>query len=199
MQEISEHIEEARKDLDSGDEAEVRTLLDRLGDPVDIAAEARERFGVQPKQSGALEVVALILLPIGGIILPILGWVLGVIFLWVSDVWSRREKLIGTFVIPGGIALPFYLFIFGSVQSVETCGGSSSVSGAPGGSLKSHVHIPHVHETCSGGTSTFVAILAALLLIVLLVTPFVTSVWLARRMRRRSRARAGWSAPGALA
>ncbi len=27
----------------------MRTLLDRLGDPADIAAEARERFGVQPK------------------------------------------------------------------------------------------------------------------------------------------------------
>jgi uncharacterized membrane protein len=49
--EISEHIDEARSGLEAQSEAETRTVLDRLGDPADIAAEARERFGVQPKRS----------------------------------------------------------------------------------------------------------------------------------------------------
>src|SRR5687767_11415213 len=104
VEEISEHIDEARSGLEAQSEAEMRTLLDRLGDPADIAAEARERFGVQPKKSGAVEVGALILLPIGGVIVPVLGWVVGVVLLWVSDVWSKREKLIGTFAVPGGLA-----------------------------------------------------------------------------------------------
>jgi uncharacterized membrane protein len=45
VDEISEHIAEARADLETENEAAIRTLLDRLGDPEDIAAEARERFG----------------------------------------------------------------------------------------------------------------------------------------------------------
>lgn len=49
IEEISEHIEEARAGgLD--DEASVRSVLDRLGDPADIAAEAHERFGVRPRR-----------------------------------------------------------------------------------------------------------------------------------------------------
>jgi uncharacterized membrane protein len=47
--EISEHIDEARSDLETQSEAEMRTLLDRLGDPADIATEANERFGTRPK------------------------------------------------------------------------------------------------------------------------------------------------------
>ena len=47
--EISEHIDEARSSLEIQSEAEVRTLLDRLGDPADIATEAHERFGTTPK------------------------------------------------------------------------------------------------------------------------------------------------------
>ena len=41
VQEISEHIAEARAGLESENEAEIRNLLDRMGDPADIAAEAR--------------------------------------------------------------------------------------------------------------------------------------------------------------
>jgi uncharacterized membrane protein len=51
VQEISEHIDEARPGLTAQSEAEIRTVLDRLGNPADIAAEARERFGLQPKTS----------------------------------------------------------------------------------------------------------------------------------------------------
>jgi uncharacterized membrane protein len=42
QQEIFEHIAEARADLEKEDESGVRELLDRLGDPEDIAAEAQE-------------------------------------------------------------------------------------------------------------------------------------------------------------
>ena len=49
VEEISEHIAEARAASPAQDEAEIRTLLDRLGDPAEIADEARERFGVKPR------------------------------------------------------------------------------------------------------------------------------------------------------
>ena len=43
LDEVGEHIAAARAELDPETEAGVRTLLERLGDPADIAAEARER------------------------------------------------------------------------------------------------------------------------------------------------------------
>jgi uncharacterized membrane protein len=46
LEEVGEHIAAARADLDPETEAGVRTMLERLGDPAGIAAEARERFGV---------------------------------------------------------------------------------------------------------------------------------------------------------
>ena len=59
VQEIAGHIAEARGDLEKQSEAEIRTLLDRIGEPADVAAEARERFGARPRRSG-WDVVALI-------------------------------------------------------------------------------------------------------------------------------------------
>jgi hypothetical protein len=36
--------------------------------------------------------------PLGALLLPIAGWVLGV---WASRVWNTREKLVGTLLVPG--------------------------------------------------------------------------------------------------
>ena len=108
VEEITGHIAEARADLETENEASIRSLLDRLGDPADIAAEARGRFGVERHGSG-LDIVALILLLIGGIVLPVVGWVVGVVLLWISETWTTTEKVIGTLVVPGGLALPLFL------------------------------------------------------------------------------------------
>src|SRR6266540_4083753 len=59
--EIWEHIEEALAEAESGDAA-TRTVLDRLGDPADIAAEARDRLDVAARRPARLEIAALILL-----------------------------------------------------------------------------------------------------------------------------------------
>lgn len=115
LDEIREHITEAAP----AGEAELRDVLDRLGEPEDIAAEARERFGVEPKRMGVREIAAVILLPIGGIVLPVIGWIIGVALLWGSTAWSQRDKWLGTLLFPGGLALPF-LLIAGGVGSY-TC------------------------------------------------------------------------------
>ncbi len=67
-------------------EGEVRAVLDQLGDASEIAPEAHEPRA----RCSALEVWALILLPVGGIIVRILGWVIGVVLLWTSDAWTTR-------------------------------------------------------------------------------------------------------------
>jgi uncharacterized membrane protein len=109
LEDVRAHIAEALSSVDSSNEAEIRSLLDRVGDPAVIAAEARERSEVQPARPGALEVVALVMLAIGGLVIPVLGWIVGVLLLWLSNVWTRRDKVIGTLLPPGGLALPIFL------------------------------------------------------------------------------------------
>ena len=88
---IEAHIEEALAALEPGDEAGVRNMLDRVGEPAEIAAEAGDRFGPRRQKTTWREICALILLPFGGLVLPVIGWFAGVVCLWVSDAWTARE------------------------------------------------------------------------------------------------------------
>lgn len=170
-QEVAEHIAEARADLDAENEAEIRTLLERLGEPEEIAAEARERFGVRPRRPGWMEVGALVLLPIGGVIVPVLGWFVGLALLWISEVWSTRDKLIGTFVLPGGFALPLFLTFF-AVNTGESCMAGLDERGRV------------ISETCTGGPSDAAQVLGAVVFVALLVAPLAAVVYLGWRARR---------------
>jgi hypothetical protein len=37
-----------------------------------------------------------------------LGWIAGVLILWTSPTWSRRDKLIATFMPPAGLVALFF-------------------------------------------------------------------------------------------
>jgi uncharacterized membrane protein len=176
-EEISDHIAEARTGLETEDEAEVRTLLDRLGEPAEIAAEATERFGPRPSMAGWKEVGALVLLPIGGVILPVLGWFIGIVLLWISDAWSTRDKLVGTLLFPGGLLLPVALGVLASESS--GCGTVVTPQLSPQPNNVSDCPPPD-------GTGAWEVALVVLLVLV----PLVTTVYLARRMRRISAATA---------
>src|SRR5437867_11104544 len=84
VDEIAGHIAEARGVLEHESEADVRNILEGLGDPRDIAEDARDRCDVQPALPGApykpgsMEIAALVLLLVGGLIVPIFGWMIGV-------------------------------------------------------------------------------------------------------------------------
>ena len=170
VEEISGHISEARATSPSQDEAEVRTLLDRLGDPAEIAGEARERFGVQPGKSRALEIATLILLLVGGVVLPVIGWLIGVVLLWVSDAWNRRDKLIGTLVVPGGLLLPVALL----TMATSAEGGCSTPVPTRGVSEAA---------PCIGGSGG-INVLSLIAMTLLLIAPLATTAYLARRMRQ---------------
>lgn len=43
------------------------------------------------------------LLLFGGLAVPVVGWVAGSVLLWTSAEWRRRDKIIGTLVVPGGL------------------------------------------------------------------------------------------------
>jgi hypothetical protein len=121
IQQIQEHLREA---LPPGStEVEVRNALDQLGEPDAIVAEEFDRLGIQLAKAGKLEWAVIVLLPFGAFLIPILGWVLGVILLWASRVWSLREKLIGTLLIPGGLSAVLFLALIGLGSTCTASGG----------------------------------------------------------------------------
>ena len=165
LEEIRDHIDSALEDPTAG-EADVRNVLDRLGDPADIAAEARERFEIRRPKAGAREILALVLLPFGGV-LWVIGWFVGLILLATSKVWTSREKVIGALVLPGGLLPAFLLGTFPSRICSQTVADGRVVS-----------------ETCSGGTVP--VWLAWAILAVLVIAPIWTVIFLLTRMNRRA-------------
>ena len=87
--EIREHIEAALREEDAANEAAVRNVLERLGPPEEIV-EADAPPAEPPRRAGALEIAALVAL-----VLPVVGWLIGIVLVLVSRAWSSREKLIG--------------------------------------------------------------------------------------------------------
>lgn len=122
LDELREHITQARAALEPETEAGIRAVLQRLGDPAEIAAEARERFGVPATRPATpwLEVITLVLL-----VVPFVGWVVGVVLVWSSRLWTSRDKLIGTL---GGIG--WALALVGSL-AVSLQGGAPVGSPVP--------------------------------------------------------------------
>jgi uncharacterized membrane protein len=171
VSEIQEHIADKFEELpDEPDDADIVYALEQVGEPEEIALEARERFGIRRGQPSWSEPVAIILLLVGGFLWGI-GWVAGVVLLWLSDVWSTRDKLMGTLLVPGGLASAFFLLF---LLPSRTC--AESTSTGVGGTVTT--------SSCSGGMPL---ILAWAVLIFLLAAPIFTAVYLGRRLRQARR------------
>jgi len=102
LAEVHEHIEQGRDGLDTDGAADVRTLLARVGDPAAIAAEA----GAPSPDSRRWDAWAPWLI-IFGPVASGLGWIAGILILWTSPTWSKRDKLVATFVSPAGLVALF--------------------------------------------------------------------------------------------
>ena len=184
VDEIAGHIAQARAGLEHETEADVRNILEGLGDPADIAEDARERLEIQPQPAAApykpgwMEVGALVMLLIGGLVVPVVGWLVGVILLWISNAWNVRDKLIGTFVVPGGFG--FSLFVLGF--ALVSAGGGTSVCGpiqvVPAGT-------PTPTAAPCESTSDPTNYLAVAGVILLVVAPLITTAYLTYRLRHR--------------
>ncbi len=189
-----ELVEELRAHIASAapaDEAEVRTLLDRLGEPEEIAAVAHEDLPgaaqgwgpppMVPVPRGTGQELAAVLLLTVGSLLPLVGWVLGVVLLWSSPLWRRREKLLGTLVVPFGPGGAYYLLAFLPLLSGGTEQSCVTVSGNDGGSDGGEVSC-----TVSGTGVGLPGWLGLLLLLVVVVAPVLVAVLLMRTARRRA-------------
>jgi HAAS len=186
VDEIAGHIAEARAGLEHESEADVRNILEGLGDPADIAEEARERFEIQlpptpvSDRPGWIEVGALVLLLVGAIVLPLVGWVIGVVLLWISNAWNVRDKWIGTLFWPGGLGFSLFLVVYGASQSLShgptSCQFSPVGIGQPASCIE------------SSNSASFTDVLALVLMIVVVVTPIITTAYLAYRLRHHAAA-----------
>ncbi len=105
----------------------------------------------------------------GGLVIPILGWLIGVM-LWSSRVWATRYKLIGTLLIPGGLGGAVYVGLF-AASGGQSCG---SRQARPGGPFVTH---------CAGGPSSATTALQIALLVVVVATPIATAAYLSWRIR----------------
>ena len=175
LEEIAQHIAEARAELPPDDEAALRNTLDRIGEPEEIAADAVDAPVAPPARArsrGRHETITIVLLLVGGFAWGI-GWLVGVVLLWLSTVWTLRDKLIGTFIVPGGLALALFLVVFVGVSSGESCSGVVTVKGSAAQTL-----------TCTHtGPGLLAEVLLWALAALVIVAPVCTSIYLARRSR----------------
>jgi hypothetical protein len=130
LTEVHGHIEEGRTGLDPDDAASVRTLLDRVGDPAAIAAEA----GAPPPGSRRWDAWAPWLI-IFGFIASGLGWIAGVVILWTSPTWNRRDKLIATIVPPVGLVALFFGLVAALRGAAAGCSGPTTTCTTKGFTL----------------------------------------------------------------
>ena len=109
-----------REELEGLDAEQTAAKIAELGDPAFIAASAREEQApvrvepiMQPPEVGAplptaeprwLSLVAAVLVMLGGIVVPFVGWVAGIAVMWTSKAWMRRQKLVVT-ILPVAVSL----------------------------------------------------------------------------------------------
>lgn len=181
LQEISVHIAEARASTTDADldEAGMRDVLDRLGDPVDIvlATGVPDYSGSRPGsgRAGTFEIVAILFLLLGGLVFPLLGWIVGVVLVWSSSRWQTKDKVLGTLIWPGGLLAPlaviFFALAFATVPT-QVC----SASGRHG----------QVYSTCTGpAIAPWLGItIVSLALIAAIAGPILMAIRLLRLARR---------------
>jgi HAAS domain-containing protein len=187
VEDIRGHIASARA-AGPDDEIAVRTLLDRLGEPEEIVAAARDgeprgaggpdgppfapggpvgASGAMPalrRRGIGLEITAMVLITIGSCV-PVLGWLAGVALTWTSRRWRLGEKLVATLVAPAG---PGALVVLSALVPTSECTtyGDASTPTCTGFSFPTYVGIP--------------------LLLVWLIAPFVVAGVLLRRASNRA-------------
>jgi hypothetical protein len=136
LTDVRGRIEQGRAGLDRDDAAGVRTLLSRVGDPVAIAAEA----GAPTPGSRRWDAWAPWLI-IFGPVASGLGWIAGVLILWTSPTWTRRDKLIATFVPPVGLVALFFGLV-SALSAATSCPGHVSALHPPAGCTTSKLTLP---------------------------------------------------------
>jgi hypothetical protein len=164
----------------------VDAVLAEIGEPAAIArAAGAETLPAQGATRWDKAIIAILL--VGGIVLPVLGWLIGVVMLWISSAWRVKDKVIGTLLVPGGLLLPLVLVLvggLGSTGSTRSCSNSPTIVGTTVHGHQTVVQGPGGLHCTGGGTQVGVLIVFLLILAFSVIGPFVGATWLARHARR---------------
>ena len=175
LADVREHVRQAvatEELAGSSPEVALRTALDRLGPPEEIVRAEAEQTGMPDGSRGVGgmqrygDPIAIVLLLFGGFLLGI-GWLVGLVLLWVSDSWRVREKVLGTLVWPFGYA---GVLVLGGAASL-TVGEVCTTVGTSAGDATT---------TCTGGPP-YPAWVGIILLVVVLAGPALMAALLWRR------------------
>jgi len=124
--EVRQHIEMALDEAGARDEVTVRNVLERLGPPDEIIAAEQgpgssaalgANVATLPAAAGGsswggVEITAILLLTLGAVFLPIVGPLIGLIFVWASAQWTTQHKVIATVIVLAFLVVPIML-LFG--------------------------------------------------------------------------------------
>jgi hypothetical protein len=139
-------------------------MLDRLGEPAGIVAAAME---IDPPERGIVLGRAAVICLTAGSLIPVGGWLVGLVLLWRSQLWQRSEKILATLIFPGGPALALV--------------GASALMGL---ATSSQCLNPHGSPACAGFTQA--PVLSVALLLIALIAPVVVAIVLLNRARSRA-------------
>ena len=89
-----------REELRGLDDESAAERIAALGDPAAIAAAARAEMPSRRRDTPGYTTLTILLIGVGGFIVPILGWIVGIGLLWNSRTWVLRDKLVATVVVP---------------------------------------------------------------------------------------------------
>ena len=73
----------------------------------------------------AYPVLTVLMLMLGGFVLPVVGWLAGVVMLWTGRTWNTGEKWLGTLVWPVVVIVPLVPIVVTGLS-----GGMGDVGGA---------------------------------------------------------------------
>ncbi len=193
LSDLTAHVHEGLSDTAS--EAEVRTLLDRLGTPrevVDSAAGATEPpAATSPaeltRQPGGIEIGAVIVLIATGLTAPLVflsipAWIVGLVLLAVSQVWTGREKLRGLLSLGTGLPLVLAMAAASVVSiRVSDCGSHEPVVTPARPGSPEPVVVPPSDASCAAdGPAWYLWVFLALV-----VAYFIYQFMTARRLLRK--------------
>lgn len=173
VRDISQHIEAAIADLDEPSDAAVETILAGLGTPYDIARAAYEDLPPEKPRIAGREITTVVLLLVGGLLIPVIGWLVGLILLWTSTAWRTKDKWIGTLLFPFGLLGG--LVVFGLSMLVVSTSECTSVPVRAAESMQC---------SSSGGMNWSLAVVYFTLLAASTIGPIFTTFWLLRTARR---------------
>lgn len=164
VEDIRAHIDDALSGHPDPSATAIDAVLQSLGSPEEIAAAALAEMPPARPQLATRDAVAVGLL-LGGGFLAGVGWFVGLVLLWTSNAWRTREKLIGTFLVPGGLA-----------ASLVAGGFAAAVSG-PGRTVCS------ADGLCTASRPN-VLLRGLPLLVIAVAGPLFSTFWLIRHARR---------------